>query len=277
MNGINFKENFRRIRKSSELSQDELAYKLGITSQAVSKWECGLSYPDITLLIPLADLFGITVDELLRGDTARIEDNTFDLDKLGVHDDEKLRVVQFIGQRMLREDDYDPDIRIPLLIEQCDNDEKTVNVELWGSADIEGSINGSVNAGAHVSCSEGINGGVNAGSYVNCGDGINGGVTAGSYVDCGDGINGGVNVCGDLKCGDISGNVKACGSIECDGDIGGNAEAKDGNISCGGDVYGTVKCKTIDGDVNAEGDVICEEVRGNINAESVYLGKKKQC
>lgn len=57
-------------RKRLDLTQDQLAEKMNVSAQAVSKWENDLSCPDITLLAPLADLFGITVDQLLRGDNA---------------------------------------------------------------------------------------------------------------------------------------------------------------------------------------------------------------
>ena len=52
-------------RKALGLTQDQLAEKLGLTAQAVSKWENDLSCPDITVLPKLADIFGVTTDELL--------------------------------------------------------------------------------------------------------------------------------------------------------------------------------------------------------------------
>jgi len=52
-------------RKRLGLTQDQLAEKLGVTAQAVSKWENDLSCPDITMLSPLAEIFGVTTDELL--------------------------------------------------------------------------------------------------------------------------------------------------------------------------------------------------------------------
>lgn len=55
-------------RKAKGITQDQLAEHMGVTSQAVSKWENDLSCPDITLLPRLADYFGITIDKLLRGD-----------------------------------------------------------------------------------------------------------------------------------------------------------------------------------------------------------------
>lgn len=53
-------------RKEMGLTQAQLAEKLHVTDKAVSKWERGLSYPDVTLLEPLAGIFGISIDALLR-------------------------------------------------------------------------------------------------------------------------------------------------------------------------------------------------------------------
>ena len=50
-------------RKNLALTQKELAEKLHVTDKAVSKWERGLSYPDVTLLEPLAEVFGLGVTE----------------------------------------------------------------------------------------------------------------------------------------------------------------------------------------------------------------------
>lgn len=55
------------LRKDKEFKQDELAEKLGVSAQAVSKWENDQTCPDITLLPELAKLLGVTVDELLSG------------------------------------------------------------------------------------------------------------------------------------------------------------------------------------------------------------------
>ena len=54
------------LRKAKGLTQEQLAAQLGVTAPAVSKWETDSSYPDITLLCPLARALGINVDELLQ-------------------------------------------------------------------------------------------------------------------------------------------------------------------------------------------------------------------
>lgn len=58
-------ENIKRIRKSKGLSQEELAIKLNVVRQTISKWENGLSVPDSGMLIMLADELDTTVSELL--------------------------------------------------------------------------------------------------------------------------------------------------------------------------------------------------------------------
>ena len=55
-----------RLRKEKGYTQKELAEKLSISDKAVSKWETGKSLPDISLLVPLADIMEVTVTELLE-------------------------------------------------------------------------------------------------------------------------------------------------------------------------------------------------------------------
>ncbi len=55
------------LRRQKELKQDELAEKLGISPQAVSKWENDQTCPDISLLPLLAKILGVSIDELLSG------------------------------------------------------------------------------------------------------------------------------------------------------------------------------------------------------------------
>ena len=53
------------LRRARSLTQDEVAERVGVSPQAVSKWENDISYPDISLLVPLAGLLGVSVDQLL--------------------------------------------------------------------------------------------------------------------------------------------------------------------------------------------------------------------
>ena len=60
-------------RKTLNFTQEELAEKLGVSAQAVSKWENDLSCPDITLLPTLAKVLNTTVDELLTGENEEVK------------------------------------------------------------------------------------------------------------------------------------------------------------------------------------------------------------
>ena len=62
------------LRKEKGYTQKELAQKLLISDKAVSKWETGVSFPDTALLVPLADLFGVTVTELLMCERIKKEE-----------------------------------------------------------------------------------------------------------------------------------------------------------------------------------------------------------
>ncbi len=61
----------RKIRESRKMTQEELAEKLFVSSKAVSKWETGRGFPDVSLLEPLADALGLSVIELLSGEDVR--------------------------------------------------------------------------------------------------------------------------------------------------------------------------------------------------------------
>ncbi len=62
---MNIGKNIKKLRISKDMTQEELASFLNISSRAVSRWENGITYPDITLLPVIANLFSVTVDELL--------------------------------------------------------------------------------------------------------------------------------------------------------------------------------------------------------------------
>lgn len=61
-----FNDNFKKFRKLAGMTQEDVANFLMVTPQAVSKWETGNGTPDISLLVPIAELFGISTDELLE-------------------------------------------------------------------------------------------------------------------------------------------------------------------------------------------------------------------
>lgn len=69
----NLGEKLFELRKAKNLSQEEVADKLGVTRQSVSKWETNQSTPDFDKIVPLCELFEITTDELLKGEKKQEE------------------------------------------------------------------------------------------------------------------------------------------------------------------------------------------------------------
>ena len=63
---MDFSERLLTLRKSLDLTQEQLAEKLNVSRQSVSKWESGTSEPSTSNLLALARLFGISAEELLR-------------------------------------------------------------------------------------------------------------------------------------------------------------------------------------------------------------------
>ena len=57
-------DKIRKMRAKAGFTQEQLANKLGVSSQSVSKWETGVAMPDIMLLPIIAETFGISIDEL---------------------------------------------------------------------------------------------------------------------------------------------------------------------------------------------------------------------
>ena len=66
-------EKITNLRKQMNLSQEQLAEKLNVSRQSVSKWESAQSMPDTGKIIQLAEIFGVTTDYLLREDLGEVE------------------------------------------------------------------------------------------------------------------------------------------------------------------------------------------------------------
>ena len=71
-----------RIRKENNYTQETIANKLNVTAQAVSKWENDITSPDIDTLIKLADIFNITIDELVGRTSNAIATTKKDINKM---------------------------------------------------------------------------------------------------------------------------------------------------------------------------------------------------
>ena len=187
-------------------------------------------------------------------------------------DDNTLRVVLMRGKQIVSSQEYDPTVCIPVELKyekengtagmfgrKGGRTDCSINVEIWGNADINGSVNGDVYAGGNVNCGE-IGGDVGAGGNVNCAD-IGGDISAGGSIECGS-IGGDVNAGKDVNCGDILGHAKTSGSMNC-----GNV---DGNVDCGGNI----SCGDIAGHAEARGSIDCKTIKGSAEAGSriIYKG-----
>lgn len=68
---MNFSEKLKEIRKNEGLSQEQLAEKIGVSRQAITKWETGKGLPDIENMVIIAEIFKTTLDELLRNSAVK--------------------------------------------------------------------------------------------------------------------------------------------------------------------------------------------------------------
>ena len=73
MNNAKIGEYLSTLRKYYKITQDELAERLGVTRQAISKWENGVTIPDIEFLMKLSDLYGVSINDILNADVASIK------------------------------------------------------------------------------------------------------------------------------------------------------------------------------------------------------------
>mgnify|MGYP003334315521 CR=1 FL=1 len=72
-------------REAKKMTQAELAAILGVSDKAVSKWETGRSYPDITLIEPLAKALGLSAIELLSGENVINKNRAFNMNKTKIY------------------------------------------------------------------------------------------------------------------------------------------------------------------------------------------------
>ena len=214
---MNFAEIIVNRRKALGLTQEGLAQKLGVTNQAVSKWESGQSCPDLALQPRIADLFGITIDELFGREPKAVDFPA--QPPFPWPDDDTLRVVLYVGHKHIG----------------SGHPARNINFCYEGSA-----LN--VHSEVNVTC-EAVNGNLTAGGDVNCDD-VYGSVQAGGSVSCND-VYGSVTANGSVTCDDVNGNVEAGGNVTCD--------CVEGNVHAGGNV----QADEVSGSITAGGSVHC--------------------
>lgn len=93
-------QNIKRLRRNADMTQEELAEMLSISSQAVSRWETDSAMPDISLLPALVNIFGVTSDELLGIDESNVEKKVEEIRKKADnyssrgYNDEALKIIR---------------------------------------------------------------------------------------------------------------------------------------------------------------------------------------
>ena len=96
---MNIGNNISALRKKKGITQEELANELGVSAQAVSKWENNSSCPDVSLLTQIADYFNVSVDALLRAEEEDIVDFSENNDGNVKSSDDKKNIVIKVTQQ----------------------------------------------------------------------------------------------------------------------------------------------------------------------------------
>lgn len=226
--------NINRHRAQCGITQEELASRLGVTYQAVSKWENAKAAPDISFLPDMAEIFGCSIDELFGRDVSYETHYDLCVD-FPWADDDTLRGIVCLGRKILHvsDDGLDGD-RFTFEVTSETGEIGNVYSE-WGIV-VSCNVYGRCETGGNIVVNGPFNGGCNAGGDVSVAGPLSGWCNTGGNLT----VDGSVS--GNINCGD---SVTVSGSVEAE------------MIHCGDNV-------TVTGDVEATsiyGEVICNEVK----------------
>jgi len=169
-------ENIYKLRKENGLTQEELAEKLNISFQAVSKWENGQTAPDIMLLPLLSQIFKVSIDSLF---SEKPEPALESVPEVNWEDDDKIRGIVYKGKKILEVQEDLSKFTFTIIGNALD---------VFSNCNVNcTNVNGNINAGNNVDCGD-IEGNINAGNNIDCNN-VNGTAAAGNNIDC-DIING---------------------------------------------------------------------------------------
>ncbi len=242
MDNLKLNDTICFYRKKQGLTQEELAGKLGVTNQSVSKWESAQCCPDISLIPKLADIFDVSIDELF-GREPFVNDVC---GQFPLRDDDIFRVVVARGKKVILVDDLDKTIDITFPKNCNETTRQYFRVEVFGNVCCDSSINGDVISHGKIECNQ-INGDVKkCEGDIECQGDINGSANANGSISCGKSISGGVQCGNSVACGQ-----SINGAINCGNNVGCGVSIK-GDINCGGNI----ECKKIEGDVECQGNII---------------------
>ena len=227
--------NILKYRKKNGLSQEELANKLGVTFQAVSKWEDAKAAPDISFLPTMADIFGCYIDELFSRDI-KTEIHYDHCPEFPWADDAVIRGVVCEGRKILQCVEL-----VDRFTFEIKGDAKNVQSEC--NIEVNGNVSGGCKAGKNINVSGVVSGGCNSGAEIVVGGHLSGGCNSGGDVTVKGSFSGGCNTGGDITCGgNLSGNINCGGGVTVKGDV--EAEKIKGNVVCN-----SLKCDKVEGNV----------------------------
>ena len=96
---MSLSKNIKRLRIQKKMTQEQLASLLGVSSQAISKWENYDTYPDGSLLLPLSKILGVSLDELFGNEEVYLDDMLKKAERLMMtsKEEEQLNIARKIG------------------------------------------------------------------------------------------------------------------------------------------------------------------------------------
>ena len=153
-------KNIARLRKQKGWTQTELGNILGVSNQAVSKWESEMSMPDIMILPALADAFGCCIDELFSREV-KTELRYAHHDEFPWPDDNTIRIFRTLGKKILETQDDSSYMEVAFPKNCNETTRQYFKVEVFGNLVSDGSINGDVVCHGRIDCHE-INGDIQA-------------------------------------------------------------------------------------------------------------------
>ena len=163
-------KNIAKLRKEKGWTQSELGERLGVSNQAISKWESEMNMPDVLLLPALADLFGCYIDELFQRNVIREKECGL---TLPWDNDDVIRGVVFKGNELLTSED---DIAKNVTFEMAGD---ALSVYCDGNITINGNVaGGGCTAKGDISVAGRIIGECTANGNITVGDRILGACTA---------------------------------------------------------------------------------------------------
>ena len=209
-------KNIAIFRKGKGLTQAELGDLIGVSNQAVSKWESEMTMPDVMILPTLADVFGCYIDELFSREV-KIKNRCDYSAELPWNDDEVIRGVVFQGKKILKVTDY-PVENITFEIEGnalCVSSEANIIINgnvvggctSEGNISVRGNITGECISNGNIEAKEWILGECTSGGNITVGGNITGECTAGENITAGGKITGACTAYNVMSGDDLSEDV----------------------------------------------------------------------